>query len=214
MLPTHFNRCGQNFQLHISTMMLTSLLKSFLYPDSAGAQINSIRLFSSKFAVLSPWSKERYYSDLEYRRQILDKRVTARRLRKARDPEYHERMKAQYAKDFQRLRSCKRSYKFKMFVDWLRYGWHEADLPWKTYRPEVSSEGVRHRCSGCNLPDHKTKFWWSSMSESETYLCGRCTWKLSWEELCPKSFESADTRRDFTACAKELGVSKPSGSVP
>lgn len=214
MLPTHFNHCRQNFLLHILTTMLTSLLKSFRYLGSASAQINSIRLFSSKFAVLRTWSKERYHSDLEYRRQEMDRRVTAYRVRKARDPEYHERLKAQYVKVSQRMRSCKRSYRWILFGNWLRSGWHGADLPWKTYRPEMSSDGVRHRCSGCNLPDHKTKFWWSSMSESESYLCGKCAANLSWEEVCPKGFESADTKKEFSARAKELGLTKPLEPVP
>lgn len=194
--------------------MLASLLNTFRYLGSARIQINSIRLCSvGKTVVRSITSAtSRYYTDPEYRRQQLNKRVEACRQRKAQDPAYYERCRVENAEAYRKRKSCERRYRWKLFVDWLRYGWHTADLPWKTYRSEVFSEGIRRACSGCQILDHKTKFWWTSVFDVESHLCGRCAAKLSWEEVCPKGFEDAVTLRDFTARAKELGCDKPSKS--
>ena len=151
----------------------------------------------------------RYYSDPEYRRKESDKHNETFRLRTARDPTYVARRSAQDAQAYQRRISCERTRRGKRFNDWLRVDWHTANLPWKTHRPEVSlGEGVRHQCSGCQMPDHKTKFWWVSMAEPKRFLCGKCAFESSWEEVCPEGFEHAETFKEFTARAKELGIEK------
>jgi len=212
MLPTFFNRRQRNHSsIYVLLIMLVSLLNTFRYLGSARVQVSSIRLCSiGKTAVRSITS--RYYTDREYRRQQLTKRVEAYRQRKAQDPAYHERCRAASAEAYRKRKSCERRYRWKLFGDWLRSGWHTADLPWKTYRAEVFSEGVERACAGCQLLDHKTKFWWTSVSDVENHLCGRCASKLSWEEVCPKGFEDAATLREFTARAKELGLDQSSKS--
>jgi len=190
--------------------MFAIILRSFLHLGPTRAQpATNTRLFSNgKIALMT--HKSRYYSDPEYRREQLDKRVERRRLRTRLDPIYAAKCKAECAATYQRRRCCERIYRQQQFNDWLRRGWHTADLPWKTHRPNVSLEGVRHRCEGCRMPDHKAKFWWTSITEPDSYLCGKCALKLSWGEVCPEGFESTATTREFTARAKELGIERNS----
>jgi len=192
--------------------MLTNLTKCFRYLGFVGARNDRIRLFSSGKIILT--NMERYHSDPVYRRRELDKSRERHKRRIARDSAYHEKMKAYYVAYTRRYRSQESYLRWRSFTDWLRRGWHEADLPWKLYRPELSAKSVVHRCSGCTLPDHRSKMWWYRISESESYLCSKCRAKLSWEELCPKGFESATSWKEFTARANELGITKPLNTGP
>lgn len=156
----------------------------------------------------------RYHADPEFRRYVLDKRIEYEQLRRARDPVYTERQNLR-AKGFKKQQRSREGYtKSEKLCHWIRITeWHSADLPWKSYRPELSPERISHHCSGCNRSDCKTRLWWSSI-DSEKYLCSTCWWKLSWEEMCPRGFEDAATHKEFSARAKELGIEKPSTSRP
>ncbi|KEQ75666.1 hypothetical protein M436DRAFT_62054 [Aureobasidium namibiae CBS 147.97] len=185
--------------------MFASLPRSF-HPK--GAQpVKNIRLFSN--GKIASVDMVRYHSDPKYRRDDLDKRAERRRLRKTLDPIYAAKCHAEDAATYQRRRLCQRVYRQQLFNNWLRRGWHAAGLPWKTHRCELALEAVRHRCSSCGFPDHKAKFWWTSIAELESYLCGKCALKLSWEEVCPEGFEGTATTKEFTARARELGIEKP-----
>jgi hypothetical protein len=193
------------------TTMLPSLLKFFRYLGSARVQATSTRPFSNGRIALV--NMDRYYSDPTYRRQILDKSIEDTKRRKAEDPEYHAKLKRYQRELMRQRRSREGCVRFELLNDWIRRaGWHKADLPWKKYRPELYLERVSHHCSDCNSPDYRAKLWWSSV-DSETYLCGLCWPKLSWEEMCPTGFEDTATKKEFTARAKELGITRPSGAV-
>lgn len=210
MLATILSPSTQSsFINYISLIMLVSLLNAFRHLGSVRVQVNAIRLYTFGQNAGLRADMNRYYTDPEYRRRKIDRMVHVERLRKARDPDYVAKRKAESIETHRKRKSCERTWSRKLFSDWLRSGWHTADLPWKTHRPEVFSQAVERPCSGCQLPDHKTKFWWTSISESERHLCGRCASKLSWEEVCPKGFENTATSREFTARAKELGIDKP-----
>ena len=210
MLPTVFYRRQHKISLYTSLIMLASLLSAFRYLGPVRIKVNSIRLYNWGKNAAGSSTPDRYYTDPEYRRQAIDRRIEKDKLRMTWDPDYVVKRKAAWAKSFQKRKSCERTYRRKMFSDWLRSGWHTADLPWKTYRPEVFSQRVVRPCSGCQLPDHRTKFWWTSVFELERHLCGRCALELSWEEVCPKGFENTATLKEFTTRAKELGFNKSS----
>jgi len=189
--------------------MFVSLLKLSRNLGFARAHVQSTRLLSDG---KTTWvNKERYYSDPEYRRRTLDRASETIRLRKARDPIYRKEHNAHNKAFMRQKRSGEAFSKSETLIHWVRRsGWHTADLPWKSYQPELFPERVIHPCSGCNRPDFKAKLWWSSV-DSEKYLCGPCWWKSSWEDMCPRSFEDAATWKEFSARAKELGVNKSSG---
>ena len=193
------------------TTMLTSLSKFFCYLGSARAQATSTRPFSNGRIALV--NMDRYYSDPTYRRQILDKRIEDSKRQKVEDPEHHAKWN-RYRRELMRQRRSREGYiRFERLNGWIRdSGWHTADLPWKKYRPELYLELVSHHCSGCDSPDHRAKLWWPRV-DSETYLCGLCWSRLSWEEMCPKGFEDTATKKEFTARAKELGITRPLGPV-
>lgn len=152
----------------------------------------------------------KYHSDPEYRRRHLDHVNAYVTNRKLVDPEYHERKKAETRDFLTKKRTDKDFRRHENLQDWVRRsGWGQADLPWKAYRPEFYPERIIHLCAGCNLQDRKANLWWSSTSESAKYLCSRCWSKVGWEQTCPEHFENAASWKEFTACAKELGLRKP-----
>jgi hypothetical protein len=152
---------------------------------------------------------QRYYSDPVYRRQELDVKMEAVRLRKARDPEFHADRKLYDNKVMRQRRSVESYLRYERLSDWVRRSeWHKADLPWKEYRPILYPEKTTHHCSRCDWQDYRAKLWWSTIG-SQGYLCGLCWAKLSWEEMCPTGFEDTATWKEFTARAKELGIAKP-----
>lgn len=186
--------------------MLTSHLKLFHYPAFIRAQTTGKRLFS--VGRIAWTDMERYYSDPDYRRQNLDRKIHEERLRKAKDPAFHAKKKAYLKEDARRRRTSETHVRKALLNSWVRRpGWRRSALPWKKYRPELFSEKVSHHCSGCNRPDHRTKLWWSWI-DSEKLLCGICWFKLSWEESCPRGFEDTAAGREFTARAKDLGYTK------
>lgn len=143
--------------------MFTSLLRSFRHLSFAEAQNKGTRLFSTgKHA----WNMKRHHSDPEYRRQMLDRRIEYERRRRVQDPEYHEKQKLLFRELIRQERFREGYLKFEKMCKWIREkGWHEADLPWKTYRPELSPERIVRPCSGCNWPDRRAKFWWVVLTQ-------------------------------------------------
>jgi hypothetical protein len=193
------------------TTMLPSLLKFFRYLGSARAQATSTRPFSNGRIALV--NMDRYHSDPVYRRQQIDASNKTLRRREAEDLEHYAKQKRRRRETIRQRRFHEGYVRFELLNDWIRRsGWHKADLPWKKYRPELYLERVSHHCSGCNSPDHMAKLWWPSV-DSETYLCGLCWSRLSWEEMCPKGFEDTATKKEFTARARELGITRLSGPV-
>jgi hypothetical protein len=189
--------------------MLASILEPFRYLGFARARATGKRLFSNS-RIAWGTDVQRYLSDPEFRRQELDRNAEYFRLRKTRDPQVYEKRKTQARNRMQQRRTDEGYLRSMNLIFCVRRsGWHGADLPWKKYRPELSSERVMHHCSGCNVPDFKTKLWWTSVSEAQSYLCGKCWLKLSWVEMCPRGFEDTATWGEFTARAKELGIAKP-----
>lgn len=187
--------------------MITSFLRTLHYLGPKRVhQPTIIRLFSNAAITLADMA--RYHSDPSYRRANLNRCTQYARLRLLRDPAFAARRKAQNASAQQKRRSCERGLRWGKFVEWLRRGWHTANLPWKTYRAEMFLEGVRRACAGCGLSDHKTRFWWTGLDEGQGFLCGKCAAKLGWEDVCPEGFENAATKKEFTARAKELGIEK------
>jgi hypothetical protein len=191
--------------------MLSSLLTPLRYLGLARAQAAGTRPSSDSRICWRTYSYvQRYNLDPEFRRQELDRNAEYVKLRKTRDPQFREKRKVLNRTWMQQRRTDQGYLRSAHLSLWVRTaGWHRADLPWKKYRPELSSERVMHHCSGCNVPDFKSKLWWTSVSEAQSYLCGRCWLKLSWVERCPRDFEDTATWREFIARAKELGIAKP-----
>lgn len=190
--------------------MLASLgnpIRSLVSPET---QATNIRLFSTGRCVEHSPHYRKYHSDPEFRRRHLDYTAEYRKERTLRDPEFHKKTKAQSQKLMSQIRNNEDYRRRATLLDWIRRSkWAQADLPWKSYRPEIYPERIARTCIGCKLHDYRARLWWSSMSESAKYLCSTCWSKLSWDQICPESFENATSWKEFTALAKESGTAKP-----
>lgn len=191
--------------------MLASFCKRIYFLATSSNQAGNIRLFShGSRTTNNHWRRLRYQADPVYRRKVLDHALEYARNRKLVDPEFHNKKKAEHRDFMTKKRTDKDYRRLENLQIWVRQsGWGQADLPWKAYRPRFYTERITHLCAGCNLQDRKANLWWSSTLEPAKYLCARCWSKLGWEQTCPEHFENAASYKEFTACAKELGLSKP-----
>jgi hypothetical protein len=96
-LPIHLTVDSIKFSYNTSTTMLTSHLRSFHFPSFIRAQITGKRLFSVGRIAWTDMKK--YYSDPDYRRRNLDKKVQEQRLRKVKNPNFHSKLKSYLKED-------------------------------------------------------------------------------------------------------------------
>jgi hypothetical protein len=151
---------------------------------------------------------KKYYSNPDYRRQNLDREIQDTRLRKAKDPEFHAKLKSYLKEDFRR-RTSSEAYVRKVRLNaWVRRsGWRRAEPTLE----EVPTRIVYRKGLPSLLklrPARPSRQVVVSCVDSEKFFCGICWLKLSWEEMCPEGFENAATIREFTVRTEELDFTK------
>jgi hypothetical protein len=167
----------------------------------------------------------KYHNDPQWRRRLIDASMACRKRRWQEKPEYRDRfMAASLARYYQSAKE--ESYmRTRRFLRWCySHDWVRHKLPWKSSRPRLYPEKVKHHCAGCKfMTKNGYKLWWIPIDRSldheqrsgigpeepsatERYMCCSCYVKTGWKNMTPQGFEDITTIGGLRARARELGI--------
>jgi hypothetical protein len=137
----------------------------------------------------STWARKKYWNEPEFRSsEILRERLAKERLRKT---SAYVRSNAMYL--------------------WVkRYAWFREKLPWKSHRPILLAQKLRHVCASCGKSrTDGSRLWWKNLADSESYTCHTCYTRADWNEVMPEGYGDCRTKAEMVARMEQLGVSPP-----
>ncbi|KEQ63707.1 uncharacterized protein M437DRAFT_26439, partial [Aureobasidium melanogenum CBS 110374] len=124
------------------------------------------------------------------------------------DATWREHMR-RYKRNYNKSMDIGPAYRLRALTRHLliSYPWSRAGLPWKLYRPVVTSQPVEHHCSGCGITKRTgMKLWWHrTLAGSDIFLCHGCLFsKGEWARAMPEGYEDVKTIKGFVARKKQL----------
>ncbi|KEQ72110.1 hypothetical protein M436DRAFT_49918 [Aureobasidium namibiae CBS 147.97] len=172
--------------------------------------MQSPRLFSSCRINYLPTAVEyaRIKADPEKYEQYLLREATRQRNRYWQNPEFRRRTKEKSRLRKVGYRNTREPYARRtVLYNWVfRYTWFR-DLPWKSHRPLLYNQGIKHTCSSCGMSrNNGSKLWWT---DPGTFTCHTCYTKASWDEVMPEGYGDCRTIADVIARRAQLGGSPP-----